>query len=102
MKRIIIQNNMANFIIKKDGTKEPFNVEKIKSAVVAATTQAGLAADEGMKIAEEVVSTIVKSIANLSEVSGVEIRARILSQLDSIAPKVAESWRKYDKENNKN
>jgi ribonucleoside-triphosphate reductase len=93
---------MANFIVKKDGTKEPFNVQKIKSAITAATTQAGLTVEEGIKIAEEVINTIVKSTVNLNEISGVEVRARILSQLDSIAPKVAESWRKYDKENNKN
>jgi transcriptional regulator NrdR family protein len=93
---------MANFIVKKDGAKEPFSEQKIKSAVITAATQAGLTAEEGIKIAEEITSTVVKSVANLSEVVGVEVRARILSQLDAIAPKVAEAWKKYDKENNKN
>ena len=93
---------MANFIIKKDGTKEPFNVQKIKSAVLAAATQAGVTAEEGAEIAEKVASTIVQSVANLSDVLGVEVRARALSQLDVIAPTVAEAWKKYDKENNKN
>jgi len=92
---------MANFIIKKDGSKEPFNPQKIKSAIVAAARQAGLTAEEGAKIAEEVVNTIAQSVANLNQVLGAEIRARILSQLDAIAPAVAEAWRKYDKENNK-
>jgi transcriptional regulator NrdR family protein len=92
---------MANFIIKKDGTKEPFNAQKIKSAIVVAATQAGITAEEGAKIAEEVVNTIAQSVANLNEVLGAEIRARVLSQLDAIAPTVAEAWRKYDKENNK-
>ena len=92
---------MANFIIKKDGVKEPFNVQKIKSAVVSAATQAGLTAEEGAKIAEDVAKTIAQSVANLSEVLGVEVRARALSQLDAIAPTVAEAWKKYDKENNK-
>ena len=92
---------MANFIIKRDRRKEPFNIEKIKRAVVAAATEAGLEVEEGTKIAEEVANTIAKSVANFNEVLAVEIRARILSQLDAIAPTVAESWRKYDKENNK-
>ncbi len=92
---------MANFIIKKDGTKEPFNAQKIKNAVVAAATDAGLTIEEGTKIAEEVANTIIKSITNLSEVLSVEIRARALSQLDSIAPEVAGAWRKYDKEKGK-
>ena len=92
---------MANFIIKKDRTKEPFSVEKIKSAVIAAATQAGITAEEGAKIAETVASTIAQSVVNLSEVLGVEVRARALSQLDAIAPTVAEAWRKHDKENKK-
>lgn len=92
---------MANFIIKKDGAKEPFDMQKIKSAIVAAATQAGLTAEEGVKTAEEVASTIAQSVANLNEVLGVEIKARVLSQLDAIAPAVADAWRKYDKENNK-
>ena len=92
---------MANFIIKKDGKKEPFDIQKIKSAIVTAATQAGVTAEEGVKIAEEVANTIAQSVANLSEVLGVEVRARALSQLDAIAPAVAESWRKHDKENKK-
>ena len=92
---------MPNFIIKKDGTKEPFNIQKIKSAVVAAATDTNLSAEEGAKIAEEVANTIARSIANLNEVLGVEIRARVLSQLDAVAPTVAEAWKKYDKENGK-
>lgn len=87
---------MANFVIKKDGRKEPFNAQKIKSAIVAAATQAGLTAEEGAKIAEEVANTIVQSVANLSEVLAVELRARILSQLDATAPAVAEAWKKYE------
>ncbi len=93
---------MANFIIKKDGSKQPFDAQKIKSAIITAATQAGVTAEEGAKIAEEVANTITQSIANLNEVLGVEIRARIISQLDAIAPAVAEAWRKYEKENNKN
>ena len=92
---------MPSFIIKKDGTKEPFNIQKIKSAVVAAATDTNLSAEEGAKIAEEVANTIARSIANLNEVMGVEIRARVLSQLDAVAPTVAEAWKKYDKENGK-
>ncbi len=92
---------MANFIIKRDGTKEPFDVQKIKKAVISAGTDAGFTAEEGAEIAEKVSETIAKSISNLNEVLGVEIRARALSQLDAVAPEVANSWRKYDKENNK-
>lgn len=87
---------MANFIIKKDGKKEPFDAQKIKSAVVAAATQAGVTAEEGVEIAEKVASTITQSVANLSEVVGAEVRARALSQLDAIAPTIAEAWRNHD------
>ncbi|MBI2049868.1 MAG: hypothetical protein HYT35_00210 [Candidatus Staskawiczbacteria bacterium] len=92
---------MANFIIKKDKTKEPFNAQKIKNAVIAAAGDAGFEAEEGNKIAQEISSAIAGSTSNLNEVLSVEIRARALSQLDAIAPAVAEAWRKYDKENGK-
>jgi len=93
---------MSNFIIKKDGSKEPFDIQKIKNAIVTAGEQAGLTVEEGKKIAEEVSDTIARSIANLNEVLGAEIRARALSQLDAISPAVAGAWRRYDEENNKN
>ena len=92
---------MANFIIKKDGTKEPFNPQKINNAVIAAAIEAGLVAEEVAEIAEEVSSTVDQSVANLNEVLGVEIMARVLSQLDAIAPIIANAWRKHDKKNDK-
>lgn len=93
---------MSNFIIKKDGSKEPFDIQKIKNAIVTSGTQAGLTVEEGNKLAEEVANTIARSVANLNEILGAEIRARALSQLDAISPTVSAAWRRYDEENNKN
>jgi len=93
---------MANFIIKKDRTKEPFSAQKIEKAIIASATQAGVSAEKGSEIAKKVSETIAQSVINLNEVLAVEVRARALSQLDAIAPEVAGAWRKYDKENNKN
>jgi len=90
---------MANFIIKKDGSKEPFNLKKIENAVIAAAAEAGFADDLAAKLSQDISNTIKKSTVNLNEVLGVEIRARALSQLDAIAPAVAESWRKFENKN---
>ena len=87
---------MANFVIKKDGTKEPFDVEKIKHGVNMAATQAGLSAEETSVLADKTVSSVEESTANIDEVQGTVIREKILSFLDITDPKVSEAWRNYE------
>lgn len=87
---------MANFVIKKDGAKEPFDVEKIKKAVIAAATQAGLSNEEAAGVADQVSSAVVQSIAGIEEVTSTEIKEKILSELDTLKPSVSEAWRKYE------
>jgi len=87
---------MANFVIKKDGTKQPFDVEKIKRAVSAAAGQAGLSGEEATKIADQVSSAVTQSLAGKEEVTSTEIRGKILSELDTVNPSVSEAWRKYE------
>jgi len=88
---------MANFITKKDGTKEPFNVEKIKKGVIAASTNDGLSGDEALKLSDRVSSTVASAFMGVDEVSGAKVREKILEELDSSSPSVADSWRNYER-----
>jgi len=87
---------MTNFVIKKDGTKIPFDSEKIKSGIMAAALEAGLSEDEQKDVAEKVSSTVIMALESKEEVSSSEIKDMILSELDASSPSVAESWRKYE------
>ncbi len=87
---------MTNFVIKKDGTKVPFDSEKIKSAIVMAASEAGLSDDEKNDIAEKVSSSVVMAFEDKEEVLSTEIKNKILSELDASFPVVSEAWRKYE------
>lgn len=87
---------MANFVIKKDGTKVAFDDSKIKAGVMAAAAQAGLEDDKASIIAEEVLNAVNASFDGQEEVATSEIRDKILSELDTSFPIVAQAWRKYE------
>ena len=87
---------MANFVIKKDGSKEPFDTDKIKHGVSMAATQAGLTPEEIESLAGKAVISVEESLAGTDEVQATDIKEKILSFLDTAAPKVAEAWRNYE------
>lgn len=87
---------MANFVTKKDGTKVPFDSEKVKSSVMAAALEAGLLQEEAASLAGKVLEAVSMSFEGQEEVSTSEVREKALSELDTMAPAVSEAWRKYD------
>jgi len=88
---------MANEVIKDDGTREPFDAEKIRISIRAAARAAGLAEDK----VQELVSEVGESAIDMAEAREVivasEIRSFILNELDEIDFSVAEAWREYDR-----
>lgn len=89
---------MANFVIKKDGTKESFDAGKIKRAITSAATKAGLPEEEKIKVVEQVSTAVTQSVAEKEEVTSAEIKEKILAELDTLAPSVSEAWRRYEQE----
>lgn len=87
---------MANLIIKKDGSKEPFDIEKLKKGILAASLQAGLSEEESKNIASDVSTVIMDFVDEKEEVLGAEIRMMTLEKLDEMAPSVSAAWRKYE------
>ena len=87
-------------VIKKDGAKEPFDSQKIKNAVLAASAGTNLT-DE---VKEEVAAQVTIRVTNLAEAAGKdvistsELRENILKELDEIESAVSEAWREYDTE----
>jgi len=92
---------MANQVIKKDGSKEPFDVEKIKKGIRLAGQQAGLDEAKQNEVAEKIAAKIVEILKNKEEVAAIEIRDKILGELDIYAPSVSAAWRDYESHKNK-
>lgn len=89
---------MASQVIKKDGTKEPFDPEKIRNSIIAAAGLANLSEERKNEVVEQVATTIIEIAAVKEEIATSEIREKVLSELDRVEPSVAEAWRKYDQE----
>jgi len=87
---------MANFVVKKDGTKEPFEAEKIRRAISAAGREAGV--DEGRinEVASQVVNSVMEMAGAKEEIATSEIKEKVLGELDAIEPAISEAWRKYE------
>jgi len=89
---------MAEFVIKKDGTKEPFDAEKIKSSIKAAVLGTDLSEERKNEVIEQVSRAAIQLASEKEEIPTAEIKEKILSELDALEPSVSESWRKYAQE----
>ncbi len=92
---------MANFVIKKDGSKEPFDEGKIKKSIELTAKQAGLPEDRVNELVEQVSRAALQVAEGKEEIATAELREKILSELDNLEPSVSEGWRKYDQEKGK-
>jgi transcriptional repressor NrdR len=87
---------MANFVIKKDGGREPFDPEKVKNSVRMATTGIITDPQEIEQLVEGAAGAALALAATKEEIATGEIKSAILGRLDKIAPNVAVAWRAYD------
>jgi len=90
---------MATQVIKKDGTKQPFDAEKIKNSIAAAAARTELPEERQAEVAGQVAAKVIQMAGEKEEIATSEIKENILSELDLVEPAVSEAWRKYDQEN---
>lgn len=89
---------MANFVIKRDGSKEPFDPEKIRKSIEAAANEAGLAGERKGEVISQVAAATIDMADQKDEIATSEIKDKILSELDRIEPSVSAAWRKHEQE----
>jgi len=89
---------MVKEVIKKDGTKELFDAEKIKNSILGAAQRTGLSEERKNEVAEQVAATVIQMAEGKDEIATAELKAKILSELDSVEPAISEAWRKYEQE----
>jgi transcriptional regulator NrdR family protein len=78
-------------VIKRDGSKEPFDPEKISRVVQAA----GLEVDLAQKLTRD-ISIWINALGQ-SEVSSLKIRDEVITELESLDEYVAGLFRWYQK-----
>ncbi|MFA7295299.1 MAG: ATP cone domain-containing protein [Candidatus Paceibacterota bacterium] len=87
---------MVNIVIKKDGKEEPFNEEKIRNAIKAACLDAGLDENKQNELSEIITQKILGTLADKETIRAIELRDKILGELDIMSPEAAQAWRNYE------
>ena len=83
-------------VVKKSGTKESFDPEKIKKSIAGAAQQADIPEERKEEVVYQVVGTVIPLLEGKEEIDTIDIKQVILSELDKIEPAVASAWRKYE------
>lgn len=86
---------MIKKVMKKGGKFEPFNPDKIKKSITFAVQNLNLPQEEKEKVAEKVFNEVIEFLKEKKEIATVEIEAKILLELEKIAPEAAQFWREY-------
>ena len=85
-------------VIKRNGKREQFDQGKLRRAIAAASNEAGVPPDRCEALAQDIVGGLAGELAGRAEVRAIELRELVLSRLDRLEPRVARSWRDYDRE----
>ena len=89
---------MAKEVIKKDGSKEPFDPEKIRNSIRSAADRTDLEEARKNEVVEQVATAAIQLADSKEEIATSEIKDKILSELDRLEPSVSAAWRKHEEE----
>jgi transcriptional repressor NrdR len=89
---------MALEVIKRDGSREPFDAEKIRNSIRAAAVDIDLPEEKISEITEKITQAVLQEADKVDEIATVDIREKILAELERENPEIAEAWRRYDRE----
>jgi transcriptional regulator NrdR family protein len=84
-------------VIKRRGTIEDFNPDKIKGTLQKAAIDAGYSLEEKKDILDEVYSNINKKLRGKEKIDTETIRGCLLTELDKCEPYIVKSVRRFDR-----
>lgn len=95
---ILVEDNIKLIIVKKDGTKEKYNPNKIKSAVLKAASRTLIKLTESQL--DNICSRVLFAIYNSGQIENNEITVEkihniVEGALNKVEPEVAASYRNY-------
>lgn len=85
-------------VVKRNGKKEPFRAQKLRKSIENAVSDAGFTITDQMKTIEHATQDAENLARNRNEISTKELRNEVVNDLESDAPKVAQTWRNYEKQ----
>ncbi|MDO5437643.1 MAG: anaerobic ribonucleoside-triphosphate reductase, partial [bacterium] len=89
-----VNQNLATVVIKKDGTKEEYNVQKVVNAVKKSASRMMVSfSDEEIKQICHLVDSKVAQMNGVIQI--LDMHNIVESVLESVNPKVAQSYRNY-------
>jgi len=86
---------MIKQVIKKGGKKEPFNLNKIKKALISVVEKTNLPQEKKNEIVEKVTKEVLKFLKGRGIIFTAEIEAKILLELEKFSPEAADFWREH-------
>ncbi|MEF8846958.1 MAG: ATP cone domain-containing protein [Candidatus Paceibacterota bacterium] len=89
---------MAEVVIKKEGSEQPFDPEKIRDSIRKACDQAEVSEARKEELVEQVSTVALEAASERSKISTTEIRGKLLTKLERMQPSVAKAWREYDQQ----
>jgi len=89
---------MAKVVIKRDGTKEEFDGEKIRKSIEIAAMSSGLSEERVKEVVFQVLDAVLKLANSKEEIATKELGDAVFNELNKIEPKTAEAWKKYEEE----
>jgi transcriptional regulator NrdR family protein len=86
---------MVKKVIKKEGQKEDFDLEKIRKSLYSFLSTFVEKEEEKKEIIEKILEEVMKFVKNKEEIYAAEIEAKIILELEKIYPHQIERWREY-------
>ena len=86
---------MATHVIKKDGSEQPFDADKMKRSIEAACNDAQLGPERTSEVAEQVAQVALDAASGKEKIATSELKTVIFSELDRVEPLASAAWRKH-------
>ena len=83
-------------VVKKRGTREPFEDDKIRKSIEKATIDTDYTLKEIKNLTEEIITDITEESEKIGELDSEAIRMSIFKKLDENNSSIVESWKKFD------
>ena len=84
-------------VIKKRGTVESFDQDKIKRSIQKAAIDAGYSLNEKEDLINEITDHVTEKVKEEDEVKSDVICEAVLNEMLASSPEIVEAWRKFDR-----
>jgi transcriptional regulator NrdR family protein len=92
---------MATEVIKRDGSRQPFDGAKLMRSIETACQDAELSLERTREVVEQVSSEVLAGVREKDEVSTLELKSMVLDKLNMVESAAAEAWRRYEEKKGK-